>query len=48
MRAGEIMVLMASAAFLGFGAASAGMPVSEFAQSILCGLAVGALVGRYL
>jgi len=43
-----IVALMAGAALLGFGAASAGMPFSEFAQSVLCGLVVGTLVGRYL
>tara|TARA_R100001510_G_C7545690_1_gene131435 strand:+ start:469 stop:612 length:144 start_codon:yes stop_codon:yes gene_type:complete len=35
-------------ALFGFGAASAGMPFSEFVQSILCGVVVGALVSRHL
>ena len=35
-------------ALIGFGVASAGMPFSDFAQSILCGVVVGTLAGRYL
>ena len=35
-------------ALVGFGLASAGMPFSDFAQSILCGVVVGTLVSRYL
>ena len=36
------------AALIGFGLASAGMPFSDFAQSILCGVVVGTLVSRHL